>query len=89
MSHFVTSPNTNIPGMMVSDKSDFSYKIRHYTHPTDTNGYRFFSPSLSLYSILTRLMCSPRSVLVTGGTYRELSSAVVRIDRCKFKGSTR
>lgn len=61
MSHFVTSPNTNIPGCtMVSDKSDFSYKIRHCTHPTDTNGYRFFSLSLSffVFGILTGLMCS-------------------------------
>jgi hypothetical protein len=32
------SPNTNTPGTMASDKSDFSYKIRHCAHPTDTNG---------------------------------------------------
>lgn len=36
--------NTNTPGAMASDKSDFSYKIRHCAHPTDTNGYRFFFP---------------------------------------------
>lgn len=72
MSHFVTSPNTNTPGAMASDKSDFSYKIRHCTHPTDTNGYRFFfffsalyiSLSLFLsvsYPVLTGLMCSRSS----------------------------
>lgn len=34
---------------MASDKSDFSYKIRHCTHPTDTNGYRFLLFFLSLF----------------------------------------
>lgn len=85
-----------------SDKSDFSYDLPLYAHPTDTNGYREMRPLFSSLSLFLSIslppllpfpspsligpMCSIQ-VLVTGGTCEKLQSAVVRCRSMQMKGS--
>lgn len=83
MSHFVTSPNTNIPGAMRVINQTFR-TICHCAHPTDTNGYR----EMRVLFCLTGPMCSTSGVLVTGGTCEKLQSAAwVRCRSMQMKGS--
>lgn len=83
MSHFVTSPNTNIPGAMPVINQTFR-TICHCAHPTDTNGYRemraLFSSNRS-HVFEQRSPCNwwnLREIIVCGRTCRSM----------QMKGST-